>query len=60
MLFVVELPVAPCGNVQIYEVAPGMAGVVKTCPLAFRQTPAGPSIAVGVAKVSEPLQVTVI
>ena len=37
-----------------------MAAVVKTCPVELRQTPAGPLIAVGVASVSEPLQVTVI
>jgi hypothetical protein len=49
MVLVVDVPVAPLGNVQVYDVAPLMAGVVNTCPVEFLQTPAGPEIEVGAA-----------
>jgi hypothetical protein len=49
MVLVVELPVAPVGNVHWYEVAPAIAGVVNTLPVELRQTPYEPLMAVGVA-----------
>jgi hypothetical protein len=39
MVFVVELPLAPVGNVHTYDVAPGIAGVEKTFPVVLRHTP---------------------
>ena len=42
MLLVVEVPVAPVGSVQAYEVAPLTAGTVYTIPVALLQTCAGP------------------
>jgi hypothetical protein len=50
MEFVVEVPVAPMGKVHVYEVAPGIAGVVKIWPDELLQTPSGPEIEVGELK----------
>ena len=55
ILLVVELPVAPVGKTQIYEVAPEMGLTENTCPVAFRQTPSGPEIDVATPKANVPL-----
>jgi hypothetical protein len=47
IVLVVELPVAPVGNVHWYEVAPATAGVVNTLPDELRQTPYEPLMAEG-------------
>jgi hypothetical protein len=39
MLLVVEVPVAPEGNVQTYEVAPAIAGVLNTMLEVLRHAP---------------------
>ena len=49
ILLVVDVPVAPLGNVQVYDVAPLIAGVLNTCPVEFLQTPAGPEMDAGAA-----------
>jgi hypothetical protein len=49
MLLVAELPVTPAGSVQLYCVAPGIAGVVNTTLFCPRQAPAGPLIEAGAA-----------
>ena len=49
ILLVVDVPLAPVGNVQAYEVAPAIGVTVNICPVEFLQTPAGPEMAVGAA-----------
>ena len=58
MQFVVDEPLAPAGNVQVYDVAPG-TGSTQYTTVVFRHAPAGPLIGPGFGGIDVPVTIAV-